>query len=110
MKKRKGLRTAALVGGVLISSTLLQGCVGPNGPGKDRGEDRNRSDPEYQVEYNMNACLYGPPENFDYDTSADSVYRPEDNIPEEVYGPPSFYEDEPDEEVPEEEEAAQRQK
>ncbi|MCR5663243.1 MAG: hypothetical protein K6G17_00020 [Oscillospiraceae bacterium] len=94
MKKKNVIKTGALVGSLLMSSSLLSACVGPvenvYGPPPEKDEPGNG----FRVEDNMEKTLYGPPEFFDPD------YDPANNFPEDVYGPPPEPDFDPEDELP----------
>ena len=86
MKKKNA--TYMLAGGLVVTSSLLAGCIGPvptvYGPPPDA---------LFTPEINIPEAVYGPP--------PDTLFSPEINIPEDVYGPPQDfgYDENPDGEV-----------
>ena len=117
MKKRTIKKGQAVVGSVLLASTILSGCVAVYGPPKESDTpprrtarpDTNYGEDVYgpplidetpaptvsfDPDENMPIAVYGPPSYFGLD-DPDEDFDPDENIPAPVYGPAPWYEDEP---------------
>ena len=98
MKKRTFIKGQALVGSVLLASSLLSGCVGPfsppaalYGPPPDAERPARRTPaPSFDPADNYGEDGYGPPIFRETPSPAPS-FDPEDNLPAPVYGPAPDY-------------------